>query len=85
MLWTLEQIFCEDILRNEVIQDCSRGKFDGSTFPNRSQIFKLIKNFETYGTCRDCWAMGSSTSELQIQTITQKEYAHVIQNFACCI
>ena len=37
-------------------------KFNFKTFPNRSQIFKLIKNSEVHGTSEDCRATGSPPS-----------------------
>ena len=55
-----------------------RRKFNFITFPNRSQIFKLVKNSEAHGSCEDHGAMISSPCG---PLITQKECACVINNF----
>ena len=54
-------------------------KFNFNTFPNKNQIFKLIKNFEVHGTCEDRKAMGSSPFG---PPLTQEECTYVINNFA---
>ena len=62
MSWMMEQkIFCEEIYDEtkslKIVQNRYRGKFNFNSFPNKSQIFKLIKNFEADGTCEivDQW------------------------------
>ena len=67
MPWTMEQkIFCVKTYYEtksfKIVQARYRRKFNFNTFPNRSQILKLIKNFEAHGTCEDRRAKGSSPS-----------------------
>ena len=62
----------------KIVQARYRRKFNFNTFPNRSQIYKLVKNFEAQGTCEDSWATCSSPSGT---LITQDEYVRVINNF----
>ena len=51
-----------------IVRTRYKRKFNFNTFPNRSQIFKLIKNVEAHGACEGYRATGSSP-------ITQKECA----------
>ena len=67
MPWTMEQkIFYVKTYYEtksfKIVQARYRRKFNFNTFPNRSQILKLIKNFEAHGTCEDRRAKGSSPS-----------------------
>ena len=47
----------------QIVQARFRRKFSFNKFPNRSQTFKLVKKFETHGTCGDRRVTGSSPSE----------------------
>ena len=81
MPWTMKQISCMKTLRNLFFQDFQIGfrrKFNFHAFPNRNQIFKLVKDFEAPGTCEDRRVRGPSPSE---PPITMKECASVINNF----
>ena len=58
MPWSMEQkIFClktyYETKSFQIVQARFRRKFSFNKFPNRSQIFKLVKKFETHGTCGD--------------------------------
>ena len=50
--------------------------------PKSNQIFKLVKNFDACGTCKDQRAMGFLPSGL---LITQERCGHFVDNFAYCI
>ena len=63
----------------KIVQTKYWRKFNPNTFPNTSQIFKSVKNFEPHGTCEDRRATCSSRSR---PPITQDEGANVIKNFA---
>ena len=52
-------------------------KFNFNTFPNRSQIFKLVKNFKTYDTCKDRRVTGSSPSGSLMIIRTSKDVIRV--------
>ena len=45
-----------------IVQARFRRKFSFNQFPNRSQIFKLVKKFKAHGTCGDRRVAGSSPS-----------------------
>ena len=60
-----------------VVQARYRKKFKFNTFPNRSQIFKLDKNFEVQSTCGDHRAMASSPSGPPITIRTPKNVTRV--------
>ena len=67
MPWSMEQkIFCVKTYYEtksfQIVQARFRRKFSFNKFPNRSQIFKLVKTFETHGTCGDRRVTGSSPS-----------------------
>ena len=67
MPWSMEQkIFCVKTYYEtksfQIVQARFRRKFSFNKFPNRSQIFKLGKKFETHGTCGDRRVTGSSPS-----------------------
>ena len=67
MPWLMEQkIFCVETYYEtksfQIVQARFRRKFSFNKFPNRSQIFKLVKKFETHGTCGDRKVTGSSPS-----------------------
>ena len=67
MPWSMEQeIFCVKTYYEtksfQIVQARFRRKFSFNKFPNRSQIFKLVKKFETHGTCGDRRVTGSSPS-----------------------
>ena len=67
MPWSMEQkIFCVktyyEMKSFQIVQARFRRKFSFNKFPNRSQIFKLVKKFETHGTCGDRRVTGSSPS-----------------------
>ena len=67
MPWSMEQkIFCVKTYYEtksfRIVQARFRRKFSFNQFPNRSQIFKLVKKFEAHGTCGDCRVAGSSPS-----------------------
>ena len=62
----------------KIVQARYRRKLNFNTFPNKSQIFKLVKNFEVHGTYEDHSAISSSPSG---PPISQEEYARVINNF----
>ena len=46
----------------QIVEARFRRNFSFNKFPNRSQIFKLVKKFETHGTCGDRRVTGSSPS-----------------------
>ena len=48
---------------SRLINQDKKSKFSFNTFPNGSQIFKLVKIFEAHGSCEDRWAIDSSQSE----------------------
>ena len=54
-----EDLLCEDI--KWVLQGCSSNikKLNFNSFQNRSQIFKLVKKFDTHGICEDHRRMGA--------------------------
>ena len=62
----MKQIFCVKTYVKtksfKIVQARFRQKFNLNTFPNKSQIFKLVKNFEAHGTCEHSRVMGSSPS-----------------------
>ena len=67
MPWSMEQkILCVKTYYEtksfQIVQARFRRKFSFNKFPNRSQIFKLVKKFETHGTCVDRRVTGSSPS-----------------------
>ena len=66
MPWSMEQkIFCVTYYETksfQIVLARFRRKFSFNKFPNRSQIFKLVKKFETHGTCGDRRVTGSSPS-----------------------
>ena len=67
MPWSMEQkIFCVKTYYEtksfQIVQARFRRKFSFNKFPNRSQIFKLVKKFETHGTYGDRRVTGSSPS-----------------------
>ena len=67
MPWSMEQkIFCVktyyETTSFQIVQARFRRKFSFNKFPNRTQIFKLVKKFETHGTCGDRRVTGSSPS-----------------------
>ena len=67
MPWSMEQkIFCVKTYYEtksfKIVQARFRRKFSFNQFPNRSQIFKLVKKFEAHGTCGDRRVAGSSPS-----------------------
>jgi len=67
MPWSMEQkIFCVKTYYEtksfQIVQARFRRKFSFNKFPNRSHIFKLVKKFETHGTCEDRRVTGSSPS-----------------------
>ena len=82
--WTIEQkifyvkAYCET-KSFKIVQARYTRKFNFITFLNRTQIFKLVKNFETQGTWEDSGTMGSSPSG---PLIIQEECAWVINNSA---
>ena len=55
-----------------VDQASYRRNFNFKTFQNRSQIFKLDKNFEAHASCKDHWAISSSPSGSPITVQTLK-------------
>ena len=63
-----EDLLCKDILRNEVFPDCSSKVQKEvqlqqiSKQESKQEIFKLVKKFETHGTCGDRRVTGSSPS-----------------------
>ena len=61
----------------KIVQARYRRKFSWNTFLNRSQIFKLFKNFEPPGSCDDRKAMDSSSFG---PPITQAEWTGVFIN-----
>ena len=60
----MEQIFCMKTYSKTkslmIVKEWYRRKFNFNTFPKKSQIFKLVKNFEVHDTSEDCRAMSSS-------------------------
>ena len=67
MPWSMEQkIFCVKTYYEtksfQIVQARFRRKFSFNNIPNRSQIFKLVKKFETHGSCGDRRVTGSSPS-----------------------
>ena len=72
----VENVLCEDILPKkksfEIVQARCRKKFNFNIFLNRSQIFKLVKNFEAHCTCEDHRVMGSSLSRLPVTIRTPR-------------
>jgi len=68
LFWSLmeQKIFClktyYETKSFQIVQARFRRKFSFNKFPNRSQIFKLVKKFETHGTCEDRRVTGSSPS-----------------------
>ena len=67
MPWSMEQkIFCVKTYYEtksfQIVQARFRTKFSFNKFPNSSQIFKLVKMFETHGTCGDRRVTVSSPS-----------------------
>ena len=70
MLWTMEQkIFCMKTYyktkSSKIVHARYKRKFNLKSFPNRSQIFKLVKKFKAHSTYKDHRAMGSSLSRLK--------------------
>ena len=57
---------CYETKSFKIDQARYKWKFSFSTFPNRIQIFKLVKNVETHDTCEDHKATGSSSSRLPV-------------------
>ena len=55
-----QKIFYYETKPYKTIQIRHRRKFNFTTFPNRNQIFKSLKNFEVHGTCKDRRVTGSS-------------------------
>ena len=57
MPWSMEQIFCVktyyETMFFKIVQGKYRRKFNVNAFPNRSQIFKLVKSFEAHDTGED--------------------------------
>jgi hypothetical protein len=75
MPWLMEQkIFCVKTYYEaksfKIVQARYNRKFNFNTFPIKSQIFKLFKNFKAYGTCEDRRATGYSPcgSSITIRT-----------------
>ena len=65
ILWTMENIWMKTyygINSFEIVQARYRRLFNFNTFPNRSQILKIVKYFKAHGSCEDFWAMCSLTS-----------------------
>ena len=60
----MEQIFCAKTYHKtksfKIVQVRYRRKFNFNTFPNRSLIFKLVKNFKAHRTSEDHKTMDSS-------------------------
>ena len=83
--WTLQlNIICVKTYIYEtksftIVHTRFRRKLNFNTFPNRSQIFKFIKNFNAQGTRKDCRATSSLPSW---PSITQEKGARFINN--CC-
>ena len=66
----------------KIVQAIYRKKININTFLNRSQIFKLVKNFEAHGT----WEVLKTTSSSAFKSpITQEKCACFINNFASFI
>ena len=81
MPWMMEQkIFCVNTYYEtkpfKIVQPRYRRKFNYNTFPNRRQIFKLVKNFEAHSTCEDSRTTGSLTSGPPITIRTPRRNVH---------
>ena len=67
MLWTTEQIFFMQrhykTRPYKIVQIRHRRKFNFNSFPKRSQILKLVMNFEAYSTFEDRKVTDSSPSD----------------------
>ena len=50
-----QEVFCLKSLRKLVFQDYSSKIQKEVKFRDTSQIFKLVKNFEAHGICKDVW------------------------------
>ena len=82
MPWSMEQkIFCVKTYYEtksfKIVQARFRRKFSFNQFPNRSQIFKLVKKFEAHGTCGDSRVAGLSPSGLPITISTPNNVSRV--------
>ena len=82
MPWSMEQkIFCVrtyyETKSFKIVQARFRRKFSFNQFPNRSQIFKLVKKFEAHGTCGDRRVAGSSPSGPPITISTPDNVSRV--------
>ena len=82
MPWSMEQkIFCVKTYYEtksfRIVQARFRRKFSFNQFPNRSQIFKLVKKFEAHGTCGDRRVAGSSPSGPPITICTPDNVSRV--------
>ena len=82
MPWSMEQkIFCVktyyEMKSFQIVQARFRRKISFNKFPNKSQIFKLVKKFETHGTCGDRRVTGSSPSRPPITIRTPDNITRV--------
>ena len=75
MPWMMKQkIFCVKTYYKtksfQMVHEIYTRKFNFYISPNRSQIFKLVKNFEAHGTCEDHRAMGSHPPWSNVHTLS---------------
>jgi hypothetical protein len=86
MAWLMGQkIFCVKTYYEtksfKIVQARYKRKFNFNTFLSRNQIFKLVKNFEAYGTCEDRRATGSSPCGHSITIRTPENVTRVQESF----
>ena len=58
----------------KILRARCRKKLNFNSFPNKSQSYKLVKNFEAHGICEDHKVMGSSLSGPYDNNLNTQEY-----------